>query len=174
MLESVAERHRGEEVPQAETSLDSKGLALESALPHVLSDHDAEIARTVNLVSVVVDSNEILSVCRLLKTDPTLRFDFLTCLCVVDYSDYMQVVYHLYSTFFHHMMTLKANVETEQPHLSSVTSLWSGADWFERESHDLFGVLFDGHPNMTPLLLYEGFEGYPGRRNYDMREYTEW
>ena len=170
----MAERHSGAEVPQAQTSLDAKGLALESALPRVLSDHHPEISRTVNLVSVVVDSSEILSVCRLLKTDATLHFDFLTCLCVVDYSDYMQVVYHLYSTAFHHMMTLKANVDSEQPHLSSVISLWAGADWFERESHDLFGVLFDGHPNMAPLLLYDGFEGYPGRRNFDMREYTEW
>ena len=55
-----------------------------------------------------------------------------------------------------------------------MTSVWRGANWFEREAHDLFGVVFNGHPDLRPLLLYEGFEGYPGRKEFPSHEYTEW
>ena len=92
----------------------------------------------------------------------------------MDYIEYLQVVYHLYSTAMNHKMVLKANVTLDEPNLPSVMPVWPGADWFEREAHDLFGVSFEGHPNMTPLLLYEGFDGYPGRKSYEMPEYTEW
>ena len=68
---------------------------------------------------------------------------------------------------------IKANVPFEDPHLPSVTSVWRAAEWYEREAHDLFGVTFDGHPNLAPLLLYEGFEGYPGRKEYSFHEYQE-
>ena len=112
--------------------------------------------------------------CSILKENPDLAFDFLLCLCVVDYEEHLQVVYHLYSTVKKHKMVLKASVPTEDPSIPSVVSVWPGADWFEREGHDLFGVVFEGHPNMTPLLLYEGFEGFPGRKSYDFNDYTEW
>jgi NADH-quinone oxidoreductase subunit C len=54
-----------------------------------------------------------------------------------------------------------------------VTSVWRAADWYEREAHDLFGVHFEGHPDLSPLLLYEGFEGYPGRKEYPFNDYQE-
>mgnify|MGYP000607354304 CR=1 FL=1 len=69
---------------------------------------------------------------------------------------------------------VRASVPYEDPHLPSLISVWPGADWYEREGHDLFGVVFDGHPNLTPLILYEGFEGYPGRRSYPFHDYQEW
>ena len=100
--------------------------------------------------------------------------DYLTCLCVVDYEEYLQVVYHLYSTTRKHMMVLKTNLSPEDPVVPTVTSVWKGADWYEREGHDLFGVQFEGHHNLAPLLLFDGFEGYPGRKSYQMPEYTEW
>ncbi|WP_347221931.1 NADH-quinone oxidoreductase subunit C [Mycolicibacterium poriferae] len=57
--------------------------------------------------------------------------------------------------------------------LPSVTSVWRAADWYEREAHDLFGVHFEGHPDLSPLLLYEGFAGYPGRKEYPFNDYQE-
>jgi NADH-quinone oxidoreductase subunit C len=129
---------------------------------------------TVNLVEVTVKPQAVPSLCRVVKEDSHLLFDYLLCLCVVDYVEHLQVVYHLYSTTKKHKMVLKANVTLDEPSLPSVMPVWPGADWFEREAHDLFGVVFEGHPNMAPLLLYEGFEGYPGRRSYEMPEYTEW
>ena len=52
--------------------------------------------------------------------------------------------------------------------------MWRGADWFEREGHDLFVVVFEGHPDLSPLLLYEGFEGHPGRKSFPFHDYDEW
>jgi NADH:ubiquinone oxidoreductase subunit C len=173
-LESVAERHRREEVPQAFSALDDKGRSLELLLPGILTEFKPEIVATVNLVAATVNAQDIVAVCRVAKEDPHLSFDYLMCLCVVDYVEHLQIVYHLYSTTFKHMMVLKANVSLDEPSLPSVMPLWVGADWYEREGHDLFGVVFEGHPNMDPLLLYEGFEGYPGRRDYEMPEYKEW
>ena len=56
----------------------------------------------------------------------------------------------------------------------TVVTVWSGADWFEREAHDLFGVVFQDHPNLIPLLLYDGFEGHPGLKSFPYHEYEEW
>ncbi|MDP6101900.1 MAG: NADH-quinone oxidoreductase subunit C [Dehalococcoidia bacterium] len=170
----MAERHRQEETPQAPVALDDRGHALELLLPEVLAEFQPEVGAVVDLVVAIVKPQDVPAICKLAKEDPRLSFDYLMCLCVVDYVEHLQVVYHLYSTTMKHMMVLKANVSPEKPSLPSVTSMWAGADWYERESHDLFGVAFEGHPNMAPLLLYEGFEGYPGRRDYEMPEYREW
>lgn len=170
----MVERHRREETPQAPVALDDKGRALELLLPKILAEFQPELGAAVDLVVVTVKPQDITSVCRVVKEDPQLSFNYLMCLCVVDYLEYLQVVYHLYSTTRKHKMVVKANVSFGEPRLPSVMSVWPGADWFEREGHDLFGVVFEGHPNMAPLLLYEGFEGYPGRKSYEMHEYTEW
>jgi NADH-quinone oxidoreductase subunit C len=170
----VVERRRREQAPQAQVTLDEKGRILEGLLPGALGEFEPEIAASFDLVEATVKPDCVPSVCTILKENPDLAFDFLLCLCVVDYEEHLQVVYHLYSTVKKHKMVLKASVPTEEPSIPSVISVWPGADWFEREGHDLFGVVFEGHPNMTPLLLYEGFEGFPGRKSYDFNDYTEW
>ena len=96
---------------------------------------------------------------------PRLDFDYLRCLCVVDYveaSGELEMNYHLYSLDRRHKMVVKARVAEGEPVAPTVTGVWAGANWYERECHDLFGVVFEGHPNPSPLLLYEGFEGFPG------------
>ncbi|GIT45310.1 MAG: hypothetical protein Ct9H300mP11_32460 [Chloroflexota bacterium] len=70
-------------------------------------------------------------------------------------------------------VVLRTNVPFSDTLVPPVTSVWRGADWYEREAHDLFGVEFDGHPDMSPLLLYKGFEGFPGRREFPFNEYQE-
>ena len=170
----MVERRRREQAPQAQVALDEKGRILEGLLPGILGEFEPEVGSSADLVEVTVKPDAVPSVCEALKEEPELAFDFLLCLCVVDYEERLQVVYHLYSTVKKHKMALKADVPTETPRIPSVIEVWPGADWFEREGHDLFGVVFEGHPNMTPLLLYEGFEGYPGRRSYDFNDYTEW
>ena len=86
----------------------------------------------------------------------------------------LEVNYHLYSYSLRHKMVVKTRVPEEMPVVPTVTGVWAGAGWHERESHDLFGVRFEGHPNLVPLLLYEGFEGFPGRKNFPFHEYDEW
>jgi NADH-quinone oxidoreductase subunit C len=102
-----------------------------------------------------------------------MEFRLLLCLACVDYKEYFQLVYILHSIKHEQTLVIKTNVSCDSPRLPSVTSVWRGADWYEREAHDLFGVTFEGHPNLAPLLLYEGFEGYPGRKEYPFHDYQE-
>jgi NADH-quinone oxidoreductase subunit C len=117
--------------------------------------------------AVLVESNSILEVCRYLNQTPDLDFDYLINLTGVDYLDYLEVVYHLASLKHNHSLVLKARCyDREQPIVPSITSVWQGADFQEREAYDLVGIRFEGHPNMKRIFLWEGFQGYPLRRDY--------
>ena len=83
------------------------------------------------------------------------------------------MVYILQSLKPERTLVLRTTVPYLDTTVPSVTSVWRAADWYEREAHDLFGVSFDGHPDMSPLLLYEGFEGFPGRKEFPFNEYQE-
>ena len=126
-----------------------------------------------DLPQVTIQPEDIVPVSRLAKDDPWLDFKLLLCLACVDYQEYFQMVYFLHSLQHEHTLVVKAKIPFDDPHLPSVASVWSAADWYEREAHDLFGVVFDGHPELAPLLLYEGFEGYPGRKEFPFYEYQE-
>jgi NADH:ubiquinone oxidoreductase subunit C len=85
----------------------------------------------------------------------------------VDYMDYFEVVYHLISLKHNHSLVLKTRCHDRgKPVVPSVVSLWRSADFQEREAYDLMGIVFDGHPNLRRLLLWEGFAGHPLRRDY--------
>jgi len=117
--------------------------------------------------AILVKSESILEVCRFLNKTAGLDFDYLINLTGVDYLDYLEVVYHLASLKHNHMLILKTRCyEREQPTVPSVTTIWQGADFQEREIYDLLGVRFEGHPNMKRIFLWEGFKGHPLRRDY--------
>jgi len=143
-------------------------------LPGPIAPFDPDISAMLDEVVVAVAPKHLLAACETLREDPRMGFDYLRCLTVVDYEETLQVVYHLWSRDHRHKLTLKTSVPTDDPVAPSVTGVWPGADWFEREGHELFGVVFAGHPDLRPLLLWEGFEGYPGRKSYPFNEYTEW
>ena len=171
----MAQRHRrGPEAPEAPVALDPRGEALSSLLPEALGEFDVEVGAAVDEVVVAVNPDDLLAICRLLRSDPRLDFDYLRCLSAVDYVERIEVVYHLFSLRLRHKIVVKVSLSPEEPRAPSVVPVWRGADWFEREAHDLFGVVFDGHPNLAPLLLYEGFEGYPGRKSFPFHDYDEW
>ena len=138
-----------------------------------LDSASTEITSLLDEVAATVKTADLLDICSTLREDPDLSMDYLRCLSVVDYEVSMQVVYHLWSMTHRHKMVLKVNTDYDDPKVPSVTSVWQGADWFEREGHDLFGVVFEGHPNPKPLLLWEGFEGFPGRKSFPFHEYEE-
>ena len=69
---------------------------------------------------------------------------------------------------------MKTDLPYENPSLPTLTEIWRAADWYEREAHDLFGVEFEGHPDLSPLLLYEGFEGHPGLKEFPFHDYDEY
>ena len=142
------------------------------ALKARFGDAIVETASAFGDESAVVKPSHWKEVCRFLRDDPSMRFDMFIDLCGVDYPDReprMEVVLHLYSLPLAHRIRLKARVgdeELETVELDTVTDIWTGANWFERECYDLLGVVFKGHPDLRRILMYEGFEGHPLRRDY--------
>ncbi len=130
----------------------------------------------------------LVEVCAYLRDEPSLRFDYLSCISGVDYfhtdekaaskadwQPHLEVVYHLWSTVHKHTLVLKVmlprwkdGIEGELPEVPSVAHLWRTADWHEREVYDLVGVYFPGHPNLRRILCPEDWIGHPLRRDYQM------
>jgi NADH-quinone oxidoreductase subunit C len=112
-------------------------------------------------------------VCAFLKSDPQMAFDMFVDLCGVDFptreEGRFEVVLHLYSTSRRHRVRLKARVgdqEGDGAEIESISEVWPGANWFEREAYDLMGITFKGHPDLRRILMYPEFEGYPLRKDY--------
>ena len=117
--------------------------------------------------SLVVKSDSLLPVATFLKDTETLKFDYFNYVTAVDYYSYFEVIYQLTSLEHNHTAIIKTRCYTrENPTVPSVVSLWQGADFQEREIYDLMGIKFEGHPNMKRIFLWEGFPGYPLRKDY--------
>ncbi len=109
----------------------------------------------------------VLDVCRHLAKTPGLEFNMLNSISAVDYVDHFELVYHATSTINMLSAVVKTRVYgRETPSLPSVTGVWQGADFQEREIWDLMGVAFEGHPNLKRIMLWEGYEGHPLRKDY--------
>lgn len=122
--------------------------------------------------TVVVKPERIVEICRTLRDDPTLSFRYLSLIAAIDYypqSPRFAVVYNLYSHRNHDRITLKAFLDDAAPVIDSVTSVWSTADWHEREAYDLMGIRFKGHPNLRRILLPQQWKGFPLRKEYPQR-----
>jgi NADH-quinone oxidoreductase subunit C len=116
----------------------------------------------------------MLEIFRFLKDDPKLDLNFLTDLTAVDYmgkkEPRFEVVYHLYSLRAKHRLRVKIPVPEEDPEVETLTLLWKGANWLEREVWDMFGIRFRGHPDLRRVLLYEEFRGHPLRKDYPVNQ----
>ena len=165
----------GEEEPVVDplANLTSSGIALLDVSLDVLKDFFPEGGALDDIPQVSISKEHTLEACRLIKEDPRIATKMLLCLACVDYSEYFQMVYILQCLEPERTLVLRTTVPYLDTTVPSVTSVWRAADWYEREAHDLFGVSFDGHPDMSPLLLYEGFEGFPGRKEFPFNEYQE-
>ena len=116
---------------------------------------------------VWVKPSSIERVARFLRDDPASDFQFLNAISAVDYVEYFEVVYHLTSLRRQHTAVFKSRVYgRESLSVPSVYDVWRGADFQEREVWDLMGIHFDGHPNMKRIMLWEGFDGHPLRKDY--------
>ncbi len=116
-------------------------------------------------------ADNFVELCRWLKTDPDLQLNFLSMITAADYLDErdkrFEVVYSLYSIVQHHriMIKLKAN---ENENVPSLTELWDTADWQEREVYDMFGIQFEGHPDLRRVLMDDDWVGYPQRKDFPL------
>jgi NADH-quinone oxidoreductase subunit C len=126
-------------------------------------------------LTAILRKDKLHDVLSFLKNDPDLSFEILMDVCGVDYlkmgeTPRFEVVYHLYSFSKNHRLRVRVKVPEEDMTLPTATDLWKSADWHEREAFDMFGFQFVGHPNLKRLLLFEGFEGYPLRKDYPMEK----
>ena len=120
--------------------------------------------------TIILKKESIVDVCKFLRDDKDFLFNYLSDLCGVDklaINNTFEIVYHLYSLTKNNRIRLKAPIsDAEKPSISTVSSVWPTANWHEREVYDMFGVVFDGHPDMRRILTPDGFEGYPLRKDY--------
>jgi NADH:ubiquinone oxidoreductase subunit C len=116
---------------------------------------------------VAVSATHLVELCRYLRYDPPLSFDFLSFVTSTDWKTHFEVVYYLVSTVHKHKLVLKVKLEDRsKPEVPTISTLWPTADWQEREIFDLMGIHFTGHYNMRRILLPENWEGYPLRKDY--------
>ena len=139
-------------VDQLKTSLESQlGLTL-----------------TIEGPALFVDAANLITLCQHLKNAPDLQLEYLSDVTAVDYPpDRIDVVYHLYSMAKKHgPLTLKVKLPRATPSVPSLVPLYRGAEFQEREAYDLYGVTFDGHPDLRRILMWDGFDGHPMRKDY--------
>ncbi len=131
-------------------------------------------------ISVLVLPDDIVTMCMFLKGKH--KMTHLNCLCGVDnltrkgkYIERFEVIYQFYSIENRVSLRLKAQLQdSAHPSIDSISSVWTGANWLERETYDLVGITFNNHPNLKRILTPDGFEGHPLQKQYKLRGDTEW
>lgn len=128
-------------------------------------------------LTIEVGPDKVHEVCRVLRDDPGFSFGLLIDLCGVDYLTYgdvarqgprFAVVYHLLSVRNNLRIRIRTFLDDESPRVPTVVDLWTCANWYEREAFDLFGILFDDHPDLRRLLTDYGFVGHPFRKDFPL------
>lgn len=148
------------------------------SLKSALTERTTSMAEYVDEVTIECKAGDVLEVCTILRDHPALKFEQLMDLCGVDYADYGEgtwnglrfaVVYHFLSISLNQRVRLRVFAADEDfPVLPTVTHIWSAANWFEREAFDLYGIMFEGHPDLRRLLTDYGFVGHPFRKDFPM------
>ncbi len=147
-------------------------LALAQAVLTKFPQHVTGVEDRHGVGVAVVKRESIRTVCAALKDDPDFRFEMLMDLFAVDYLHWEErdvrfdVLYSLYSYSKKHRVFLRVHVPEREVVVDSVAPVWPGANWFERETWDMFGIRFEGHPDLKRILMYEGFEGHALRKDY--------
>jgi NADH-quinone oxidoreductase subunit C len=151
---------------------------LSENIKSALADHLLAIKSHVGELTIEVAASDLMTVCTLLRDHADLKFEQLIDLCGVDYSQYGEgawegrryaVVYHLLSVSLNQRVRLKVfAADDDFPVVASVADVWPAANWFEREAFDLFGLMFEGHPDLRRILTDYGFIGHPFRKDFPM------
>jgi NADH-quinone oxidoreductase subunit C len=157
--------------------------SLKADLERVLGQDVIGLTEQLGELTLVVKALRYSDVCLALRDDASLRFDTMIDLCGLDYRDYgdgsrdgprFAAVLHLLSVHHNHRVRLRVFCEDDDfPVLASVTGVWPSAGWFEREAFDLFGIVFEGHPDLRRILTDYGFVGHPFRKDFPVSGYVE-
>jgi NADH-quinone oxidoreductase subunit C len=125
---------------------------------------------TVSEPFITVSSKNLIDIMLFLRDEKGLMFDYLSCLSGVDYKENFTVVYNLFSIEIQHRLTVKVELPKDNPVIPSVELVWRSADWHERETYDMYGIIFEGHHNLIRILNPYDWEGYPLRKDYKTPE----
>ena len=164
--------------------MSDKLTSLATRLQEKLADSVAELKQSHGELTIVVPSSKIQETCKRLRDE--FAFEQLMDLCGVDYLAYRKeargggwsgprfaVVYHLQSIKDNRRLRVRTFLEEESPLLDSVVNIWDSANWYEREAFDLFGIVFDGHPDLRRILTDYGFIGHPFRKDFPISGHVE-
>ncbi|MBO4120014.1 NADH-quinone oxidoreductase subunit C [Cupriavidus gilardii] len=156
---------------------------LKSALEKALGNRIAKLVESLGELTLIVKADAYLEAARILRDDPSLRFEQLIDLCGVDYSTYgdgawdgprFAAVTHLLSLT--HNWRLRVRVfapDDDMPVIPSLIDVWNSVNWFEREAFDFYGIIFEGHPDLRRILTDYGFVGHPFRKDFPVSGYVE-
>lgn len=153
---------RSRNVPGATTGYRDENAALARDLaPIAQITGKSLVPKTLkgDFLTLDIEREHLVAVSRFLRDQ--LGFDLLSCISGVDMLDHLETVYHLRSVARGQLLQLKVKIEREKPEVDSVVSVWPTANWLERETYDMYGIRFSGHPDLRRMLLDDDFEGYP-------------
>ncbi len=159
---------------------------LARTVQELLGDRIMETAIAYGELTVDINRTHLQSACLELRDNDATAFEQLIDLCGIDYAAYraeadspphdmprFAVAYHLLSLRRNHRITLKTYLDSDMPSVASVCNVWECADWFEREAFDLFGIVFENHPDLRRILTDYGFVGHPFRKDFPLSGYVE-
>lgn len=150
---------------------------LQTLLTNKLREHFGETIKSFTIahgeLTMVIDREVVLPVMTMLKEDPDFQFNFLSYVTAADYSQYnrtprFEVVWNLLSLTKKHRLRVKAGVPEDDPTIDSVFPIWQTANFQEREAFDMFGIIFQGHPDLRRILMPDDWEGHPLRKDFPL------
>jgi NADH/F420H2 dehydrogenase subunit C len=153
---------RSTNLPSATTGYRDQNAALERDLAPIAQTTGKPVApKTLkgDYLALDIDREHLVEVCRFLRDQ--LGFDLLSCISGADMLDHLETIYNIRSTTRNQLIQLKVRIDNDHPEVDSVVSVWPTANWLERETYDMFGMRFAGHPDLRRMLLDDDFEGYP-------------
>ena len=123
-------------------------------------------------ITLYLHTEHLVAVCRALRDDPALRFELCSGVSGVDYgagvATRLHSVYHVTSMTYRRRIRLEVAVDVDDPHVPSIVAVYPTADWQEREAWDMFGIVYDGHPALTRILMPDDWDGHPQRKDYPL------
>jgi NADH/F420H2 dehydrogenase subunit C len=164
---------RSKRVPTATTGYRDKNAALARDLAPIAQITGKPVTPTPmkgDFLSLEIDRTNLVAVCRFLRDQ--LGFDLLSCISGVDMLDHLETVYHIRSITPDQLIQIKVRLDATNPEVDSVASVWPTANWLERETFDMFGIKFVGHPDLRRMLLDDDFEGYPLLKSFHQVPFT--
>ncbi|MFY0689405.1 MAG: NADH-quinone oxidoreductase subunit C [Cyclobacteriaceae bacterium] len=134
---------------------------------------DVALQEGNNNLTMTIDKDDLLSTCKWLRDNNQCYFDMLSCISGIDDgvdTNTMRVIYQLHSIPFERSLTLEVQLTRTAPQVDSVNAIWKSANWMERETYDMLGIIFNHHPDLRRLLLPADWDGFPLRKDYEQAD----